>query len=232
MVKATACGGLTGGRRPAPRTPRRTELRPDYWGWSRQRAGLGQGVVNPASQWGSGLVKAVNPPTQPLRVRRSRGIDGVPALTTLTTRIGLEPSRVEQASRSRVPAQCPSRACAGAPGLAAGCRGLLLALRSSTRTGHAVRCRAPRPGRWAGPGEPRTRVRALQPAGRWPARRGDHQRPAATARATCPRGATAPVGRRRPRAVVTAGRAVFFVDRCNPRLRLQQHLFPLNSETA
>lgn len=221
--------GLTGGQaraaRPAPRAPRNEELRSDHRGGQPCGQGAVRPVVSPASQAGGGLVSPVSPISTYSRAKKRTERSRATALTGLTTWTGSESHRVEQASRSRVPAQRPDRACTGASCLAARHRGSVLALRSSDRAGHAVRRRAPRPGRWSRPVEPRTRVRAVQPSRRWPDGCRRHELAARPIGTSSPGSAGWSARRRRARAVVTA---VFFEGRCNPRLRLHKHFFPLN----
>lgn len=85
VVRADVRAGRPVAAVPTPRAPRYEELRSDDARWSTLWAGRGQGVVNPGYQWGSGLVKAVNPYFHPLRVRERKEIDRATALTALTT---------------------------------------------------------------------------------------------------------------------------------------------------
>lgn len=91
--------------------------------------------------------------------------------------------------------------------------------------GRAVRRRAARPGRWACPVQPRTRVRALQPSRRRADGRCRDQRAARCSHLECSSGAAWPIRRRGPRAVVIG--PVFFGQHRYPRLRLQEQILPL-----
>lgn len=202
--------------RPAPRTPHQNDLRPIHLGGQPG----GQGAVNPVvkarCQWGSGLVKAVNPLSQPLRARERRGRDSGCALTAVTE----EAHRDREAPRPGVPRQRTPRASAGAPGLATWRRRALLAEGRAARAGSTLRRRAPRPDRWSWSSQPRARVREVQPLRGWTPRRCHHER---SSRATAAFGSSSIS--RGARAVVSRS---FFGRLRYPRLRLQEQNPPLN----
>jgi hypothetical protein len=214
-------GGQAGAKadHPAPRTPHQNDLRPIPIGGQPS----GQGAVNPVvkarSQWGSGLVKAVSPLSQPLRTRERRGRDSGCALTTVTT-VTEEAHRDREAPRPRVHPQRQDRAVTRVSSVAArrGCA--LLADRGAAHTGAALRRGAPRPGGRSLDLEPCAGDREEQPLRGWTTRGGHHERAnistAALGQAGLARGA---------RAVVTG---FFFGGWCNPRLRLQEQNPPLN----
>lgn len=139
-----------------PRTPHQNDLRPIDLGGQASGQGAVRPVVKARSQWGSGMVKAVNPISQPLRTRETRGRECGCALSTVTTVTGDDHDR--EAPRPGVPSERAHRAAAGAPSLAAWRRRAVLAL----PTGHGSRLALRRGPHSAEPRpcavEPRTRT--------------------------------------------------------------------------
>lgn len=219
MWSKHARAGVDHGRRPAPRTPSKNELRPEYEGWSRTVVQARSSVV---PSGGAGWSKRS---TLYSTLTRKR-VKGNRWESTWTGWTGHD----QQASRPRVPTHRSTRARTGSSCLAARLRGSLLALRSSTRTWRAVRRRPPGPGWGTCPVEPCTRVCPVQSSRRRTARRCDHER---AALAWCAARARRSLVQwtswwRRARAVVI--RVAFFSSRRYPRLRLQQQLLPLKLE--
>lgn len=204
---------------PAPRTPHQNDLRPMNVSGQPSGQGVVKAVVNPATQWGSGLVKAVNPLSQPLRTREIEKRECGCALTTVTT-VTEEAHRDREAPRPGVPRERSHRACSGACSVATWHRGSMLAHGRRHRAGAPVRRGAPRPRGRARDLEPRTRDSQEQPVRGRPTWCGHHQR---ARRSTAPIGA--PRISRGPRPVVKPS---FFGYRRYPRLRLQEQNPPLN----
>lgn len=221
MWSKRARAGVDRGRRPAPRTPSKNELRPDYEGWSRTAV---QARSNLVPSGGAGWSKRSN---LSLTLTRKR-VKGNRWESTWTGWTGHD----REASRSRVPAQRAHRSRAGSAHLEARRRGALLAVRSTDRAWDEVRRRSPEPGRRTLAVEPRGRVRAVQPTRRWTDGRRDHERSTSSISTCRPSGATGSTVDRWACAVVIDSRAVFFAGRCNPRLRLQEQLFPLKGRAS
>lgn len=135
--------------RPAPRAPHQNDLRPIHLGGQPGGQGAVKPVVKARSQWGSGLVKAVNPLSQPLRTRERRGRECGTALTTVTTVTGGDHDR--EAPRPGVPSERAHRPATGAPSVEAWRRRAVLALPTHPAAWLAVR-------RGAHPAEPRSRA--------------------------------------------------------------------------
>lgn len=140
---------------PAPRAPRKNDLRPELPSGQPGGQGAVNEMVRARSQWGSGLVKAVNPLSQPLRTRETRGRECGCALTTVTTVTGEHHDR--EAPRPGVPSQRPHRPTAGAPSLATWRRCAVLAMPARPRARLALR---------RGPHPPTRRARTLEPRAR------------------------------------------------------------------